>query len=82
MSCSQTLHVGGVWMFCRRRCVGEAFAKMNFTSVMARLLGSFQFELAPRMGGARGVQESENYAITLMPDKGMWMHCKPRVSLE
>ena len=66
-------------MACRRQCVGMAFAKMNYTSVMARLLGSFTFELAPQMGGAEGVLQSENYAITLMPSKGMWMHCKPRV---
>lgn len=64
----------------RRRCVGEAFAKTNYTSVMARLLGSFKFELAPQMGGCKGVLESENYAITLMPSKGMWMLCKPRVA--
>ena len=53
---------------------------MNYTSVMIRLLGSFSFQLAPQMGGAKGVMESENYAITLMPSKGMWMLCKARVS--
>ena len=56
-----------------------AFAKMNYTSVLARLLGSFTFELAEQMGGAKGVEETENYAITLMPSKGMWMHCKLRL---
>ena len=56
-----------------------AFAKINYTSVLARLLGAFTFELAPHMGGSKGVLEAENYAITLMPSKGMWMHCKSRV---
>lgn len=55
-----------------------AFAKMNYTSVLARLLGMFTFELAPQMGGSEGVMAAENYAITLMPSKGMWMYCKPR----
>ena len=68
-------------MLHRRRCVGEGFAKVNYMSVMARLLGSFKFELAPQMGGSQGVLESENYAITLMPSKGMWMHCRPRVAV-
>jgi len=31
------------------------------------------------MGGSQGVMEAENYAITLMPSKGMWMHCRSRV---
>lgn len=57
-----------------------AFAKMNYTSVLARLLGTFTFELAPQMGGSKGVLEAENYAITLMPSKGMWMNCKPRAT--
>lgn len=76
--CNQGLGIFGCLF--RRRCVGEAFAKMNYTSVMARLLGSFKFELAPQMGGSKGVLESENYAITLMPSKGMWMHYKLRVT--
>ena len=57
-----------------------AFAKMNYTAVLARLLGSFEFELAPQMGGSEGVMDAENYAITLMPSKGMWMYCKSRVA--
>ena len=64
---------------CRRQCVGMAFAKMNYTSVLARLMGTFTFELAQPMGGSEGVMEAENYAITLMPSKGMWMHCRSRV---
>ena len=64
---------------CRRQCVGMAFAKMNYTSVLARLMGTFTFELAQQMGGSEGVMEAENYAITLMPSKGMWMHCRSRV---
>ena len=52
---------------------------MNYTAVLARLLGSFTFELAPAMGGREGVLEAENYAITLMPSKGMWMYCRSRV---
>jgi len=66
-------------LHCRRQCVGMAFAKMNYTSVLARLMGTFTFELAQQMGGSQGVMEAENYAITLMPSKGMWMHCRSRV---
>ena len=33
----------------RRDCVGQALARMNYTATLARLLGSFHFELAPEV---------------------------------
>ena len=33
----------------RRDCVGQHLARMNYTSTLARLLGSFHFELAPEV---------------------------------
>jgi Cytochrome P450 len=33
----------------RRDCVGQALAKMNYTAVLAMLLGRFHFELAPEV---------------------------------
>ena len=56
-----------------------AFAKMNYTAIMAQLLGSFTFDLAERMGGAEGVMAAQKYEVTLTPSTGMWMHCHKRV---
>ena len=64
---------------CRRQCVGMAFAKMNYTAIMALLLGTFTFDLAERMGGAEGVMAAQKYEVTLTPSTGMWMHCHKRV---
>ena len=33
-----------------------------------------------QMGGAEGVQKAQTYNITLSPEKGLMMHCIPRVS--
>ncbi len=33
----------------RRDCIGQALARMNYTSTLARLLGSFHVELAPEV---------------------------------
>ena len=55
-----------------------ALAKMNYTAVLAHLLGKFSFELAPRMGGAEGVLKAQKTEILLTPSTGMWMHCKLR----
>ena len=37
----------------RRDCVGQALARMNYMSTLARLLGNFHFELAPEVCGFR-----------------------------
>ncbi|KAL0023129.1 hypothetical protein WJX77_004743 [Trebouxia sp. C0004] len=63
----------------RRQCVGMAFAKMNYTAILALLLGNFSFQLAERMGGAEGVMAAQKYEVTLTPSTGMWMHCCRRV---
>ena len=33
----------------RRDCIGQALAKMNYTAVLAMLLGRYHFELAPEV---------------------------------
>lgn len=33
----------------KRDCVGQAMARMNYTSTLARLLATFRFELAPEV---------------------------------
>lgn len=55
-----------------------AFAKMNYTAVLAMLLGNFSFKLAARMGGPEGAMAAQKYEITLTPSTGMWMHCCKR----
>lgn len=55
-----------------------AFAKMNYTAILALLLGNFSFQLAERMGGAEGVMAAQKYEVTLTPSTGMWMHCYRR----
>lgn len=55
-----------------------ALAKMNYTTILAMLLGNFSFELAERMGGAQQVMADQKYEITLTPSTGMWMHCHKR----
>ena len=57
-----------------------ALAKMNYTTILAMLLGNFTFTLAERMGGAEGVMAAQKYEITLTPSTGMWMHCHERAS--
>lgn len=55
-----------------------AFAKMNYTAILALLLGNFSFQLADCMGGAEGVMAAQKYEVTLTPSTGMWMHCHRR----
>lgn len=55
-----------------------ALAKMNYTTILAMLLGNFSFTLAERMGGAEGTMAAQKYEITLTPSTGMWMHCHRR----
>ena len=59
-----------------------AFAKMNYTAVLAMLLGNFSFKLAARMGGPEGVMANQKLEVTLTPGTGMWMHCHKRAPSE
>ncbi len=52
---------------------------MNYTALLATLLGRFNFKLAPEMGGYEGVRAAEHMAMTLQPGGGLRMRCKPRV---
>ena len=44
----------------RRDCVGQALARMNYTSTLARLLGNFHFELAPEVCNPRDIEGPKN----------------------
>ncbi|CAD7695564.1 unnamed protein product [Ostreobium quekettii] len=48
-----------------RNCVGQSLAKMEVVTVLAKLLGSFQFRLAPEMGGVEGITRRESTHLTL-----------------
>ena len=52
----------------RRDCVGQALARMNYTSTLARLLGNFHFELAPevRFSGSRKAPKKPSHTISPM----------------
>lgn len=58
-----------------------ALAKMNYTAVLAHLLGKYSFKLASKMGGTEGVLRAQKYEVLLTPSTGMWMHCEPRAAL-
>ncbi|CAL5223871.1 g6460 [Coccomyxa viridis] len=62
-----------------RDSVGQTLARLNLTATLAQLYGNFSFQLAPKMGGAQGVEASRRTAITLSCDKGMWMNFGQRV---
>ncbi|KAK9827620.1 hypothetical protein WJX81_007168 [Elliptochloris bilobata] len=61
-----------------RSCVGYPLARLNLVSSLAQLYGNFTFELAPEMGGAKGVADAERASITLACANGMKMACRER----
>jgi len=63
-----------------RNCVGQSLAKMEVVTVLAKLLGSFQFRLAPEMGGVEGITKRESTHLTLQTKgtQGIRMLLKPR----
>jgi len=67
-----------------RNCVGQSLAKMEVTTVLAKLLGSFQFRLAPEMGGVEGITRRESTHLTLqtMGTQGIRMILQRRDQLQ
>ncbi|BDA43874.1 Cytochrome P450 3A11 [Coccomyxa sp. Obi] len=63
-----------------RNCVGQTLARLNLTTAMAQLYGSFTFRLASEMGTPEEVKAAEAVNITLSCSKGMKMHVIPRVA--
>ncbi|KAK9916023.1 hypothetical protein WJX75_007417 [Coccomyxa subellipsoidea] len=63
-----------------RNCVGQTLARINLTTALAQLYGSFTFRLASEMGSAEDVRAAEQVNITLSCAKGMMMHVLPRVA--
>ncbi|CAL5219591.1 g1454 [Coccomyxa viridis] len=62
-----------------RDCVGQTLARLNLSTTLAQLYGSFTFQLAAEMGGPEGVRASEITSITLSCAKGMKVHAVARV---
>ncbi|CAL5222409.1 g4768 [Coccomyxa viridis] len=62
-----------------RDCVGQTLARLNLSTTLAQLFGSFSFRLAEEMGGPEGVRAAEMTSITLSCTKGMKMHAIARV---
>jgi len=63
-----------------RSCVGQSLAKMEVTTLLAKLLASFWFNLDPEMGGAAGITKRESTHLTLQTKgtQGIQMHLEPR----
>ncbi|KIY97875.1 Cytochrome P450 3A28 [Monoraphidium neglectum] len=63
-----------------RNCVGQSLAKMEVMALLAKLLASFQIELAPEMGGREGVRGRESTHLTLQTagTKGIRCRLRPR----
>lgn len=66
-----------------RSCVGQSLAKMEVMALLAKLLGTFHFALAPEMGGVAGVTKRESTHLTLQTKgtQGIRMHLQPRNQL-
>jgi hypothetical protein len=65
-----------------RNCVGQSLAKMEVTTLLAKLLAAFEIELAPEMGGRDGIRKRESTHLTLQTagTKGIRCNLKPRAA--
>jgi hypothetical protein len=63
-----------------RNCVGQSLAKMEVTTLLAKLLAAFEIELAPEMGGRDGIRKRESTHLTLQTagTKGIRCRLRPR----
>ncbi|CAL8465333.1 g4868 [Coccomyxa elongata] len=64
-----------------RQCLGQSLGRVMHDTAVARIVSAFRLELAPRMGGAAGVDAAAINRLTLQPGEGMWMRCHPRGQL-
>lgn len=64
-----------------RQCLGQSLGRVMHDTAVARIVASFRLELAPRMGGAAGVDAAAINRLTLQPGEGMWMRCHPRAAV-
>ncbi len=65
-----------------RQCLGQSLGRVMHDTAVARIVSSFRLELAPRMGGAAGVDAAAINRLTLQPGEGMWMRCHPRADVD
>jgi cytochrome P450 len=63
-----------------RNCVGQSLAKMEVLTLLAKLLATFEIELAPEMGGRDGIRKRESTHLTLQTagTKGIRCRLRPR----
>ncbi len=64
-----------------RQCLGQSLGRVMHDTAVAQIVSAFRLELAPRMGGAAGVDAAAINRLTLQPGEGMWMRCHPRSQL-
>jgi cytochrome P450 len=63
-----------------KRCVGQHLAIAQAKAALALLLGSgLSLALAPRMGGAAGVEARALMSLELRCEGGLWFEARPRV---
>ena len=78
-SCQQRTNCVSFAPFCSRdfcctgprQCIGQSLARILHDASIARLVAQFSFNLAPRMGGAAGVDRQEINRLTLQPGAGV-----------
>lgn len=61
-----------------RDCAGQALARLELQAVIAMLVGRFEIELAPEVGGWEGLLARRMYHITLQVQGGLPMRFRPR----
>ena len=68
-------------VICRRDCIGQSLANVTAMSTLARLYGSFSFQLSEDMGGPSGVRADEHLNLGIIsPAHGLRVLASPRVT--
>eukprot|EP00775_Hariotina_reticulata_P011944 gene11944-12087_t len=63
-----------------KACVAQHLAMVQCKVLLALLLSCYSWQLAPRMGGPKGVESSTVAALELRVDQGMWLCPTPRTA--
>ena len=67
-------------VICRRDCIGQSLANVTAISTLARLYGSFSFQLSEEMGGPAAVRAAEHLNLgVISPAHGLKVLASPRV---
>jgi len=60
-----------------RDCIGQKLAMLEMQTVLTVLLSNFHFRLADCMGGWDKSLSRQYFALGLLMDGGIWVHCDP-----